>query len=75
MNHEHPSVELICCAVRGFLKDHGFIQSGGESFAETIARALGISSHELATWIAQGGIGVALVDRFSGPGVAPDNCS
>jgi hypothetical protein len=59
--------------VRGYLKDHGFVQSGGESFAETIARALRISSHELAAWIAQGRIGSALLERFSGPGVATDN--
>jgi hypothetical protein len=52
-------------AVRSYLSDHGFVQAGGESFAETIARALRISSHELAAWIAQGRIGSALMERFS----------
>lgn len=60
-------------AVRGYLMDHGFVQTGSESFAETIARALSISTHELAAWIGQGRIGAALIERFSEPRVASDN--
>jgi hypothetical protein len=59
-------------AVRGYVRDRGFFQSGGESFAETIARALGISSHELAARIAESRIGAELIERFSGPIVADD---
>jgi hypothetical protein len=34
-------------AARGYLTDHGFVQSESESFAETMARALGINTDEL----------------------------
>ena len=34
-------------AARGYLSDHGFMQSGNESFAQTMARALGINTDEL----------------------------
>jgi hypothetical protein len=60
-------------AARGYLSDHGFIQSRSESFAETMARALGISTHELRGCIAEGRIGSALLDRFREPGIAADN--
>jgi hypothetical protein len=33
--------------VRCHLREHGFVQQGNESFAETMARALAISTHEL----------------------------
>jgi len=52
---------------RGYLSDHGFVQSAKESFAETMARALGISTDELRVFIADNRIGTALVDRFSEP--------
>jgi hypothetical protein len=60
-------------AARGYLSDHGFVQSRSESFAETMARALGISTHELRVCIAEGRIGSALVDRFRDPVIATDN--
>ena len=34
-------------AARCYLRDHGFGQSGNESLGQTMARALGISTHEL----------------------------
>jgi|HubBroStandDraft_5_1064220.scaffolds.fasta_scaffold33776_2 hypothetical protein len=40
-------------AVRGFLVDHGFIQAGDESFAETVARSLDIGTDKLRVCIAQ----------------------
>jgi hypothetical protein len=54
-------------AARGYLSDHGFVQSSSESFAETMARALGISTHELRVCIADGRIGSALLERFREP--------
>src|ERR1700730_15912958 len=54
-------------AARGYLCDHGFVQSGNESFAQTMARALGISTHELRGCIAEGRIGSALLERFKEP--------
>ena len=51
-------------AARGYLSDHGFAQSGNESLAQTMARALGISTHELKVCIAQDRIGPTLLDRF-----------
>jgi hypothetical protein len=54
-------------AARGYLSDHGFVQSGNESFAQTMARALGINTDELRVWIAAGRIGSALVDMFREP--------
>jgi hypothetical protein len=54
-------------AARGYLSDHGFMQSGNESFAQTMARALGINTDELRVWIAAGRIGSALMDRFREP--------
>src|SRR5437588_6581009 len=38
-------------AARGYLSDHGFVQSRSEGFAKTMARALGISTHELRNCI------------------------
>jgi len=58
---------------RGYLRDHGFVQSGNESLAQTMARALGISTHELRICIADGRIGSALLDRFREPLIAADN--
>ena len=58
---------------RCYLSDHGFIQSGNESLAMTMARALGISTHELRACIAEGRIGSALLDRFREPLIAADN--
>jgi hypothetical protein len=52
---------------RGYLSDHGFVQTGNESFAETMARALGICTHDLRVCIAQGRIGSALLERFTEP--------
>ena len=54
-------------AARGYLSDHGFVQSRSESLAQTMARALGISTHELRICIADGRIGSALLDRFRDP--------
>jgi len=53
--------------VRRYLSDHGFVQSGGESFAETMARALGIRTHELRVCIGENRIGTALLERFREP--------
>jgi hypothetical protein len=47
-------------AARGYLSDHGFIQTGNESLAATMARALGITTHELRVCIAEGRIGSSL---------------
>src|SRR5260370_26585132 len=58
---------------RGYLCDHGFVQSGNESLAQTMARALGISTHDLRICIADGRIGSALLERFRGPRIAADN--
>jgi|HubBroStandDraft_6_1064221.scaffolds.fasta_scaffold387745_2 hypothetical protein len=52
---------------RLYLKDHGFVQSEKESFAETMARALGISTDELRICIAENQIGKALLERFREP--------
>jgi hypothetical protein len=60
-------------AARGYLSVHGFIQSRSESFAETMARALGISTHELRICIAENRVGAALLERFREPGIAADN--
>jgi hypothetical protein len=40
--------------VRTFLAGHQIIQNGDESFTETIARALGIDSEDLRSFIARG---------------------
>jgi hypothetical protein len=58
---------------RGYLSDHGFVQSAKESFAETMARALGIDTDELRACIAENRIGTALLERFRKPGIAADN--
>jgi hypothetical protein len=50
------------------LREHGFVQRDNESFAETMARALGIGIREFKAQLAQGSIGRALVDRFRSPG-------
>jgi hypothetical protein len=60
-------------AARGYLSDHGFVQGGNESFAATMARALGIDTDELRVWIAEGRIGSALLERFREPVFATDN--
>jgi hypothetical protein len=57
---------------RGYLSDHGFVQSRNESFAQTMARALGINTDELRIWIAENRIGTALLERFSNPVIATD---
>jgi hypothetical protein len=57
---------------RGYLNDHGFVQSEKESFAETMARALGIDTDELKVCIAENRIGSALLARSSEPGIATD---
>jgi hypothetical protein len=54
-------------AARGYLSDHGFVQSEKESFAETMARALGITTDELRVCIAENRIGTALLERFREP--------
>jgi hypothetical protein len=54
-------------AARGYLSDHGYVQSEQESFAETMARALGINTDELRVCIAENRIGSALLDRFREP--------
>jgi hypothetical protein len=58
---------------RGYLSDHGFVQSEKESFAETMARALGINTDELRVCIAEGRVGSALLERFREPRIAADN--
>jgi hypothetical protein len=58
---------------RRYLSDHGFVQGGNESFAATMARALGISIDELRVCIAEGRVGAALLDRFREPRTAADN--
>jgi hypothetical protein len=52
---------------RGYLCEHGFVQSGNESLAQTMARALGISTHELRNCIAENRVGAALLERFREP--------
>ena len=54
-------------AARGYLSDHGFVQTGNESLAATMARALGISTHDVRICIADGRIGSALQERFRAP--------
>ena len=67
-----PWLSALREAARGYLSDHGFVQSGNESLAQTMARALGISTHELTVCIADGRIGSALLARFRGPENATD---
>ena len=55
---------LWCEAVRSLLADHGYVQTGDESFAETVARSLDIRTDELRLYIAHGRIGSALLERF-----------
>jgi hypothetical protein len=52
--------------VRCLLQKYGFVQSNGESFADTLGRALGMHSEELRACIVQGQIGTALANRFKG---------
>ena len=59
-------------AVRGYLKDHGFVQTGYESLAETMVRALDSGTDELRVCIAQGRIGSALLERVEERGIATD---
>jgi len=49
---------------RSFLEDHGFVQSGAESFAETMARVLGIGTDQLRILIAKGQMASALLERL-----------
>ena len=58
---------------RGYLCDHGFVQSESESFAETMARALGINTDELRVCVAENRIGSALLERFREPLIAADD--
>jgi hypothetical protein len=58
---------------RGYLCDHGFVQSADESLAQTMARALGNNTDELRVCIAENRIGSALLDRFREPLIAADN--
>lgn len=58
---------------RVHLGDHGFVQQGTESFAETMCRALGIGSSELRVSIQEGRLGRDLVNRFGGAKTATDN--
>lgn len=51
-------------AARGLLANQGFVQTGGESFAETVARSLGIETDELRVRMAQGQIGSVVLQRF-----------
>ncbi len=44
------------------------MQQAHESFAETMARALGISIQELKAYLMQGSIGKVLLERFAAPG-------
>jgi len=59
---------------RGYLRDHGFVQGGNESLAQTMARALGISTHELRVFIAEGRIGLALLERLREQRIAAYTC-
>ena len=52
---------------RYHLELNGFVQSDHESFAETMARALGISIREFRAQVAEGQIGKALIERFREP--------
>ena len=61
-------IEIARC----HLREHGFVQNDEEGFAETLARALGISLPELRLCIAQGQIGRALLERFTEPRIASD---
>ena len=58
--------------VRIYLRERGFEQSTSESFAGTVARALGIDMSGLRVCIEEGGIGSALLERFGQPGTATD---
>jgi hypothetical protein len=49
---------------RRYLSHQGFVQSEKESFAETMARALGINTDELSVCIAENRIADALLERF-----------
>ena len=57
---------------RCYLGDHGFVQSGNESFAQTMARTRDQHA-QLRICIADGRIGQALVDRLRDPVIATDN--
>ena len=58
--------------VRIYLRDHGFVQGKSESFAGTVARALGIDMRGLRVCMEQGGLSTALLERFGQPGTATD---
>jgi hypothetical protein len=55
---------LWCETTRTILADHGFAQSGDESFAETMARVLDIGTDQLRILIAQGQIASALLESL-----------
>lgn len=55
------------------LQDHGIEQLASESFAQTMARALCISTDELRDCIDEGRLGEALLERFKDHKVATDN--
>ena len=61
--------------VRYHLREHGFVERDNDSFAETVALALGISTRDLRVLLAQNEIGRALLDRFMEPRIATDNTS
>jgi hypothetical protein len=52
---------------RGYLDDHGFVQSETECFTATTTRALGIDTDELRVCIAENRIGSALLEKFREP--------
>jgi hypothetical protein len=58
---------------RGILKDHGLEQQPSESFAQTVARALGIDTDELRVYMAQGNLGSALANWLTTTEAATDN--
>jgi hypothetical protein len=43
----------VCEMLRERLKAHGFVQTGNESLAETMARAFGMNSGELRSYLAE----------------------
>ena len=53
--------------VRSHLRRHGFEQMPHESFAQTMARSLGIGTSELRELMVQGRLGHELANRFSEP--------
>ena len=58
--------------VRCHLRENGFVQRDEESFAETVARALGIGIRDFKVHLEQGLVGKALLERFTKPRIATD---